>query len=77
MKTKTSVLKAIMDEVFTASTFEEAMAILNVRLDEPGSPIRDSDKRLIKLRAMQCEFLPKLQQYLANSYLKFSGLGVR
>ena len=76
MKDKKSVLEAIMNDVFVAGSFEDAMNILNTRLDEPNSPIRDSDKHMIKVKANQCQSLIKLQQYLANSYLRFSGMGI-
>jgi hypothetical protein len=76
MKNKTSVLKAILDDVYVAGSFEDAMAVIQKRLDEPDSPIRDADKRMILIKSMQCQGLVSLQKYITNSYFKFSGMGV-
>lgn len=76
MKTKTSVLKAIMEEIYTAPNYDIGMVTLRARLEDADSPIRDGEKRMIMMKAQQCEpSLPKLQQYLTNSWLKFEGMG--
>lgn len=74
MKNKTSVLKIILDQVFVSTSYEQALEIVKARLNE--SKINDRDKRLILITAKQCETLPKLQQYITNSYFKFSGMSV-
>ena len=73
--THQSVLRAILDDVYTAKTLEAGLAIVEKLLVD--SPVREEEKRLMILHAKGCPTLPKLQQYVTNSWLKFEGLGVR
>ena len=76
MNTKTSVLKAIIEKVYVAKTFEEGMTILKEHLNDPQCVIRPAEGRVIIIKAQMCLSLPKLQQYLTNSWFKFEGMGV-
>jgi hypothetical protein len=76
MKEKSSVLRAIIDKVYVAKTFEEGMAVVKEHLENPECHIRPAEGRVIVIKANMCQSLPKLQQYLTNSFLKFEGLGL-
>jgi hypothetical protein len=75
MEKKSSVLKAIIEEVYVASSFEAAITIVKEHIED--SPIRGSEGRMIIHRAMECgPSLERLQQYLTNSWFKYEGMGV-
>jgi len=73
-KEKKSVLRAILDDVYQSKTFDEAFAITEKLLTE--SKLHDNEKRVMILNAKGCVTLPRLQQYLTNSWLKYENLGV-
>ena len=76
MKDKKSVLRAILDGVYAAKSFEEGMKIMKEHLENPECAIRPAEGRVIVIKAQMCQTLPKLQQYATNSFLKFEGLGL-
>ena len=76
MKDKKSVLRAIIDQVYVAKTFEDGMKIVKEHLENPECVIRPAEGRVIVIKAQMCQTLPKLQQYLTNSWFKFEGMGV-
>lgn len=77
MKTKVSVLKEIMDKIYQSTDFDSALAIIKERMSDPQISIHPEERRLIVLKAGLCmPSLVKLQQYVTNSYLKFSKMGV-
>ena len=76
MKDKKSVLRAILDGVYVAKSFEEGMKIVKDHLENPECIIRPAEGRVIVIKAQMCQSLPKLQQYITNSFLKFEGMGL-
>ncbi len=75
MEKKSSVLKVIMEEVYTSTSFEDAFTIVKEHIED--SPIRESEGRMIINKAMQCgPSLTRLQQYITNSWFKYEGMGV-
>lgn len=77
MKDKKSVLRAIIDQVYVAKSFEEGMKVVKEHLENPECIIRPAEGRVIIIKAQQCDpSLSKLQQYLTNSWLKFEGMGL-
>lgn len=73
--THQSVLRAILDDVYTAKTLEAGLAIVEKLLVD--SPVREEEKRLMILHAKGCQTLVKLQTYITNSFLKYEGMGVK
>ncbi len=76
MKDKKSVLRAIIDQVYVVKSFEEGMKIVKEHLENPECVIRPTEGRVIIIKAQMCQTLPKLQQYLTNSWFKFEGMGL-
>jgi len=74
---KKSVLRAILDDVYVAKNYDDAMLAIMNRLGDPNCIIRGPDAKLIVTKAQMCLSLPKLQQYITNSFLKFEGMGLR
>ena len=76
MNNKISALHSIINDIYTATTLEAAMDKLEVHLKSAECPIRDSEKRIILIKARGCTKLLGLQTYMTNSFLKFENLGV-
>ncbi len=75
MNIRSSVLKAIMEDVYDASDFDTAITIVEEHLEQ--SEIRESEGRAILIKAKLCgPSLEKLQKYLTNSWLKYEGMSV-
>ena len=75
MNVRSSVLKAIMEDIYAAEDFESALAIVKERLDT--SEIRESEGRVIYIKAQgSAPSLLKLQQYITNSWFKYEGMAV-
>lgn len=75
MNTKRSVLRAILDQVYTSKSFEDALNTVKTRLDDPTCVIHGAEKNLIIMRATDCLTLVKLQMYITNSFLKYEKMG--
>jgi len=76
MSNKVSVLRKIMEEVYTSKTFDEGINIVKNYLTSNDCPIRKSEGNMIIQKSIECTSLPKLQQYITNSWFKYEGMGV-
>lgn len=66
-----------MNDIYISKDFDSAFDVLKNRISDPEIHIHDEERRLIVLKAGLCmPSLLKLQQYVTNSYLKFSRMGV-
>jgi len=75
MNIRSSVLKAIMEDVYEASDFDTAITIIEEHLEQ--SEMKDSDGRTILIKSKGCApSLLKLQTYITNSWLHYEGMSV-
>lgn len=76
MKTeKVSHFRDIANAVFTCKDFEEAKQLIKDLVNEVK--IKPQDKQTIIRNVDTIETLPALQKYMANSMLKFEGMGTK
>ena len=75
MNIRSSVLKAIMEDVYDASDFDTAITMVEEHLEQ--SEIRESEGRTILIKSKGCApSLLNLQKYLTNSWLHYEGMSV-
>ena len=75
MNIRSSVLKAIMEDIYEASDFDTAVTMVEEHLET--SKIKDSDGRTILIKAKGCApSLLKLQTYITNSWLHYEGMSL-
>lgn len=74
-KAKSSMLREVIDSVYTAKTLEEALGIVETHLTNPASTVREADRRLMLAKAKQCTTLIRIQTYLTSSLLYYEGMG--
>lgn len=75
-KVKASMLREIINDVYTSKTLSEALQIVEKHLTNPESTVRESDRSMMLAKARTCPTLLRLQTYLTNSLLYFEKLGV-
>jgi hypothetical protein len=76
-KSKVSVLRSIVNDIYVSKSFEEALATVFKHLDDPEVSIHDNERFLIKRKAELCGSLLALQKYITNSFLKYENMSVR
>ncbi len=75
MKVKTSILNEHLNLIFGCKDVETCRKIFLGIVE--GSRVNDYSKSKMVIQAKECNTLIQLQQYAANSCMKFMGMGVR
>ena len=70
-----SVLEEIAPKVFQMRNLEEAKDVIINHINSKG--IKDEDKKIITVNVSQLKNINAVHRYMANSLLKYEGLGVK
>lgn len=76
MGSKRSALRGIMESVYEANNYDEALDRVIHHIESDECPIRESEGKMIITKARLCVSLVDLQKYVTNSWLKYEGMGV-
>ncbi len=68
---KSSTLRVIIENVYSAKDHANGIQILMAHLEKPDCPIRSLEAIGIVMRAKQCPTLLALQKYLTNSWFRY------
>jgi hypothetical protein len=69
-----SILEEIAPQVFQIRNLDEAKEIINNHVN--GKKIKDTDKQIITRNINELKNINAVHRYVANSLLKYEGLGV-
>ena len=70
-----SVLEEIAPQVFQVKDLNEAKDIIINHINSKG--IKDEDKEVITINVSQLKNINAVHRYMANSLLKYEGLGIK
>jgi len=70
-----SVLEEITPQVFQVKDLNEAKDIIINHINNKG--IKEEDKKIITLNVSQLKNINAVHRYMANSLLKYEGLGIK
>lgn len=74
MKHYESTLAQITDQLYLATSVDEAKSIMQAHIE--STHIREKDKKKMILELSHLTTLVKVQQYFTNALLRFEGLSV-
>ena len=69
-----SILEEIAPQVFQIRNLDEAKEIINNHVN--GKKIKDTDKQIITRNINELKNINAVHRYIANSLLKYEGLGI-
>jgi hypothetical protein len=69
-----SILEEIAPQVFQIRNLDEAKEIINNHVN--GKKIKDTDKQIITRNINELKNINAVHRYVANSLLKYEGLGI-
>ena len=69
-----SILEEIAPQIFQIRNLDEAKEIINNHVN--GKKIKDTDKQIITRNINELKNINAVHRYVANSLLKYEGLGV-
>ena len=69
-----SILEEIAPQVFQIRNLDEAKEIINNHVN--GKKIKDTDKQIITRNINELKNINAIHRYVANSLLKYEGLGI-
>ena len=74
---RTSVLRSILEQIYSESDREVALKILTDYLLRSDCAIPLKQRRVMTIYANRCHTIISLQTYVTNSFLFYEGNGVR